>query len=399
MTPMRTLYVDMDSFFASVERQMDPALRGRPVAVTALDAAAGSVVAASLEAKAAGVRTGTPVREAARLCPGIALRPSRHRLYVRVNRRIAGVIDGIAELERVRSVDEFQVALGGSTSELGAALDLGRRIRAAIRDRVGSELAGSVGIGPNPLLAKIAGKLGKPDGLEWLAPENMPERVAHLPPEDLPGISRGIGGRLRRAGVRDVGALYGLDPRHARLIWRSVEGERFVRALRGMEVSPGRTRRGGYGSSKVLAPDFRSPDRAYPVARWLTGKAVERMRRDGYCARRLTLSLRTAGGGRWSRGLSRPASQDSRAFLRRLGRLWDGAPLSPGSVVIHVGVRVDGLVELASRSGDLFAPAPPGTPGAGERLCHAVDGLNARFGRGTVTFGRRLEHPGFFERG
>jgi DNA polymerase-4 len=236
LTPLRTLYIDMNSFFASVEQQVEPALRGRPVGITAVEAETGCVVAASYEAKAFGVKTGTRVYEARKLCPDIVFRPSRHRLYVRYNQRIAAVLDSMAELERIRSVDEFQIVLGGTTSKLDAATDLTRRLKSAVLTQVGSQLRFSAGLGPNHLLAKIAGKLEKPDGLQWLAPENMPGRIAHLKLDDLPGISRGIHKRLLDADVWSVGQLHALDPRHARMIWRSVEGERFVRALQGEDI-------------------------------------------------------------------------------------------------------------------------------------------------------------------
>ena len=80
MGPFRVLYLDMNSFFASVEQQLDSALRGRPVAITAMEGPHGACVAASYEAKAYGVKTGTLVRDARRLCPGIIFRASRHRL-------------------------------------------------------------------------------------------------------------------------------------------------------------------------------------------------------------------------------------------------------------------------------------------------------------------------------
>lgn len=83
MGEFRALYIDMNGFFASVEQQIDPQLRGRPVAITAVDAHSGACVAASYEAKAFGIRTGTRVPDARRLCPEIILRPSRHRLYVK----------------------------------------------------------------------------------------------------------------------------------------------------------------------------------------------------------------------------------------------------------------------------------------------------------------------------
>lgn len=246
------------------------------------------------------VGVGTRIYDARRKCPGIVFRPSRHRLYVRVNQKIAAVLDELGELERVRSIDEFQVALGGSTAKLDGAMELARRMKAAIRDKVGSQLRCSIGLGPNQLLAKIAGKLEKPDGLQWLAPENMPDRITHLEMDDLPGISRGIRKRLYHAMIWDVQALYALDPRHARQIWRSVEGERFVRALQGENIPLIETQRNGYGNLKVLAPKYRRPDQAVLVGRWLVEKATERMRRDDYCARRFSLHARFFPRGGWA---------------------------------------------------------------------------------------------------
>lgn len=219
MTPFRVLYLDMNSFFASVEQHLDPALRGRPVAITAVDSDAGACVAASYEAKAYGVKTGTRVADARRMCPGIIFRPSRHRIYVSFNLAVADILDRHAELTHIRSIDEFQLALSGEAQTLEGATALVTRLKAAVAAEIGPCLRFSAGFGPNFLLAKIAGKLRKPDGCEWLAAENMPHRIAHLALDDLPGISRAMKDRLMRAGVYDVVQLCQLDPRHARMIW------------------------------------------------------------------------------------------------------------------------------------------------------------------------------------
>jgi len=115
---------------------MDTSLRGRPLAITAVSAESGAVVAASYEAKAFGVGVGTRIFEAKRLCPSIVFRPSRHRLYVRINQKIAAVLDELGEVERIRSIDDFQVRLGGSTGELGGAFALAQSMKAAIREQV-----------------------------------------------------------------------------------------------------------------------------------------------------------------------------------------------------------------------------------------------------------------------
>ncbi len=400
MGPFRTLYIDMNSFFASVEQQLNPAIRGRPVAITAMENEKGCCVAASYEAKAHGVKTGTSVPDARRLCPGIVFFPSRHRLYVRFNLRVAAVLDRYAELERIRSVDEFQIVLSGEATELDGARALVARLKAAVAAEVGECLRFSAGIGPNHLLAKIAGKLEKPNGCQWLSRENMPDRIAHLALDDLPGISRSMRARLERAGVRDMVSLCRLDPRHARAIWRSVEGERFVRALQGEPIPLVKTQRGGFGNSKVLAPEFRTPAEAYLVSRWLLEKASARLRRDGRVAGMFSLHLSPLGRYPWARSMRCAPTQDTLEFLRMNRALWRRAwPEIRGTQLMSIGVHLSEVDYLTARTGDLLLPVAPAERTQGERASAAADFINQRFGPGTIQFGINRPHPGFFERG
>lgn len=396
----RTLYIDMNSFFASVEQQLDPALRGRPVAITAMENEKGSCVAASYEAKAFGVKTGTRVAEARQLCPDIQFRPSRHRLYVRYNIAVAEVLDRFAELERIRSVDEFQLILSGPATELEGARDLVMRMKHAVAKEVGECLRFSAGIGPNHLLAKIAGKLEKPDGFRWLSKENMPQALSHLSLDDLPGISRGMGARLEKAGVRSIGDLVALDPRHARRIWNSVEGERFVRMLQGMDIPLQPSRRGGFGNSKVLAPEFRAPEEAYLVSRWLIEKAAARLREEGRVAGRFALQISIADRSGWSRSVKCAPAQDTLGFLRINRTLWRSAwPAIRGQTLLSIGVQLSDVQLLCDRSGDLLSGVQAAERSPQEKAAVAADSINRRFGAGTIRYGDNQPHPGFFERG
>lgn len=400
MGPFRTLYVDMNSFFASVEQELDPTIRGKPVAITAMENEKGCCVAASYEAKAHGVKTGTSVSDARRLCPGILFRASRHRLYVRFNLRVAAVLDRYAELERIRSVDEFQIALSGEATMLDGARALVTQLKSAVAAEVGECLRFSAGIGPNHLLAKIAGKLEKPNGCQHLGPDNMPDRLAHLKLDDLPGISRSMRARLERAGVRDVVALCRLDPRHARAIWRSVEGERFVRSLQGEPIPLVKTQRGGFGNSKVLAPEFRAPAEAYLVSRWLLEKASARLRRDGRVAGSVSLHLVPLGGNPWARSMRCAPTQDTMELMRISRELWRRAwPDIRDMQLLSIGVHLGDVDYLTSRTGDLLLPVAPAERTRGERVSATADFINQRFGPGTIQFGINRPHPGFFERG
>ena len=400
MGPFRTLYIDMNSFFASVEQQLDPAIRGRPVAITAMENEKGCCVAASYEAKAFGVRTGTSVSEARRLCPEITFRASRHRVYVRYNLRVAAILDRYAELERIRSVDEFQIALSGEATELEGASKLVAGMKQAVAAEVGECLRFSAGIGPNHLLAKIAGKLEKPNGFQHLGTHNMPDRITHLALDDLPGISRAMAGRLQAAGIHDIISLCRLDPRHARAIWRSVEGERFVRSLQGAPIPLVSTQRGGFGNSKVLAPQYRGPAEAYLVSRWLIEKASARLRRDGRVAASFNLHLSPYGRRTWARAVRCAPTQDTLEFMRINCTLWRQAwPYIRGEHLAAIGVHLGNVDMLETRTGDLLMPIGPGEQTAGERASAAADFINQRFGHGTIRFGVNQPHPGFFERG
>lgn len=400
MGPFRTLYLDMNSFFASVEQQMNPAIRGVPLAITAMENDKGCCVAASYEAKAFGVRTGSSVADARRLCPGIVFLPSRHRLYVRFNLRVAAVIDRLAELERIRSVDEFQVRLSGDATTLDGARELVATMKRAVANEVGEYLRFSAGIGVNHLTAKIAGKLEKPDGCQHLGPDNMPGRIAHLQLDDLPGISAAMRARLERAGVKTVPDLCALDPRHARAIWNSVEGERFVRSLQGWPIPLVKTQRGGYGNSKVLAPDFRTPQAAYLVTRWLIEKSAARLRRDGRVAASFSLHLNPMGAAPLARSVRCAPTQDTLAFLSVNRTLWCAAWPALRRARLHsVGVNLGDVGLMQDRNGDLLTPIGAGERTQGERVSEAADFINQRFGAGTIRFGINQPHPGFFERG
>lgn len=176
------LFVDFNAYFASVEQQDDPRLRGRPVVVAPVASEHTSAIAASYEAKARGVKTGTRIAEARRICHGLVVRVARPRLYVDYHRRLMAEIERHAPLHKVHSIDECSCRLGRAEREPQAARALAHAIKAGIARAVGPALTCSIGIAATPLLAKIASDLEKPDGLVILPTECVPERLAASAP-------------------------------------------------------------------------------------------------------------------------------------------------------------------------------------------------------------------------
>src|SRR5262249_46435119 len=149
------------AFFASVEQQDKPHLRGKPVAVIPTQAETTCCIAASYEAKAFGVKTGTPVWEARKLCPGIRCIVADHRRYVTVHNRIVDAVGSVLPIDRIVSIDEMTCKLKGNDRKLEIATEAALEIKHAIRQKAGDYLRCSIGIGPNNLLAKVASDMKK----------------------------------------------------------------------------------------------------------------------------------------------------------------------------------------------------------------------------------------------
>ncbi len=179
---LQWLFLDLNSYFASVEQELRPELRDRPMAVVPLLADTTCCIAASYEAKQYGVRTGTQVGEAKRLCPGIVLVEARHELYVDYHHRVVEAVESCLPVTSVMSIDEMACRLLGREQPLLAALELAREVKAAVRRKAGATLRCSVGLATNRYLSKVASDMEKPDGLVALTPDLLHDALAALTP-------------------------------------------------------------------------------------------------------------------------------------------------------------------------------------------------------------------------
>ncbi|UAJ11658.1 Y-family DNA polymerase [Glacieibacterium megasporae] len=401
--PLRWLYLDLNSYFASVEQQLDPALRGRPIAVAPVHTDSTSAIAASYEAKAFGINTGTPIWEAKAKCRDLVVVPARHEEYVRFHHRIVAEVERHVPVTAVCSIDEVACRLCDNESGRAAVGDLARRIKAGIAANVGTELKSSIGVAPNRLLAKMAADMEKPDGLTVLDAECLDARLRALRPNDIPGVGKNMEKRLAAAGVVTMARILDLDPREARSVWGNVWGERLHWLLKGVDLPERETQRRTIGHSHVLGPDKRHPDRARLVARRLLMKAATRLRRmecrTGFVVLTVKGEKGEAVGGdgsrtpglRWSHGQKLVAAHDSFTLLAVLDGLWlrMRAELAEQRYR-QVSVTFLELTTAAETQLALFDAGPAVTPETEARrlaLSAAIDRMNTRFGRDAVTVG------------
>jgi DNA polymerase-4 len=377
---LRYLFIDMNSYFASCEQQMRPELRGRPVAVAPMTVETTSCIAASYEAKAFGVKTGTRVADARRLCPGIRIVPARPDEYIRLHHRIVAAVDRCIPVEKVMSIDEMVCRLDRNEQSPAAATALAARIKDQLCRDVGPYLTCSIGVAPNRLLAKVAADMHKPDGLTLLTDADIPGRLFELKLTDLPGIGPRMNERLRKSGVTTVRRLCELDAAALGRIWGSrVNGSAWFRTLRGEDLPPRETRRRQVGHSQVLPPDWRNDRDARIALVRLLHKAAARLRHVGFAAESIRVSVTLQYGGKWKAHRDLPPTQDTLTLVRALNELWRGKPPARPA---KVGVVLADLVPAACVTRSLFE-----TDDRLDRLAAAMDAVNRKFGRYSVCLG------------
>lgn len=398
---LRTLFIDFNSYFASVEQQLNPALRGRPVGVVPVMADSSCCIAASAEAKVLGIKTGTRVSEAKQLCPGIALVLADHAKYVEMHHQAVTAVDRVVQVRQVLSIDEMECELTGRWRERDRAVALAQQVKAELRASVGECMRTSIGIAPNTLLGKLASDMHKPDGLTVIEQHELPERLFHLKLSAIQGIGPRMLQRLSRCGIETMEQLYAAPRDLLHTAWGGVAGAEMYDKLRGQWYGPRATVARSLGHSHVLPPDLRHPEGARQVLHRLTQKAGMRLRKQGFYATAVQVFVRCEH--RWQReaGGERYAhvgeTQDTGFLLQTLDQLWfSGLHLLQRPKA--VGVQLCGLVLASQHTPDLFesltdepataTPALQNHPVQRDRarLMSAMDALNRKQGKNAVYF-------------
>lgn len=386
---LRWLYIDFNSYFASVEQQLRPDFRGKPIAVVPVETDATCAIAASYEAKAFGIKTGTPIWEAKKRCPEIICVLANHEAYLDYHHRIIEEVNRHLPVTMVCSIDE--VACRMMENEIPRAVELAQQIKLGLAANIGEYIRCSIGIAPNRYLAKVATDLKKPDGLTLLPITEVQQKLSQVSLRDLPGIGHNMEARLNKAGLFHVAQIWGYTPQQMRSIWGSIWGERMWYYLRGVELPEEETTRSTIGHSHVLAPDLRDPAKARYVARRLTLKVASRLRRIGYYASSFHLSLRVEHGPRLEEGIRFHRAQDSITLLHLLDQAWETLMQQiPKARIKKISISVYGLQPASGLQQELFPDLPPAElrqRARFERMSQALDTINHKYGRDSVVIG------------
>jgi DNA polymerase-4 len=387
--PRVILHVDMNAFFASVEQQTDPALRGKPIAV--IGSGRTVVTTASYEARAFGVKTGMNTWQARQACPQIIFVVGDNRKYTDTSTRIVAMMRDYTPLVEVFSIDEAFLDITASLKLFGSAERIAYLLKARIRHEFG--LTCSVGIAPNKLLAKLASEMQKPDGLTIIAPDQVEAVLEQLPVKELCGIGARVASQLANFGIFTCGQL-GRFPVATLTRRFGINGERLSQMGRGIDASPvtppeEEAAVKSVGHSMTLAHDVTGREALRKYLLQLAEMVGRRARRYGVSGKTVHLTVRygdfTTVGRQQTRSV--PTNQSEAIYQDALAIL-DSFDLS--RPVRLLGVRITNLVHHGDQL-PLFEQE--------RRLAlatAAMDEANRRFGAFAVTYASvvEAEEPG-----
>ena len=291
---MVVLHVDINAFFAAVEQQCHPSLRGKAIFVCGNPKTRTVVAACSYEAKACGVKSGMSVGEALQLCPHAILVEGNPGKYIHTAIQIFGILKEYSPKMEIFSIDEAFLDVTDTQMLFGGAVAIAKEIKQRIKAQFG--LTCSVGIAPNKLLAKLASNMQKPDGLTVITPEDVEGKLRDLPVDKLCGIGEKMAGHLEKLGIKTVGELghysrdklIGIFGKNGEMLFNMGNGRDGGR----VEMATKEPDTKSMGHSHTLSRDVTDLNRVKRHLLRLSEMVGRRLRIDGYAGRTVHFTVR-----------------------------------------------------------------------------------------------------------
>ena len=380
------LLVDLDAFFASVEQLDHPEWRGKPVIVGGRSDRRGVVSTASYEARAFGVHSAMPSATAERLCPDAIWTSSHFDRYHELSAQVMGILKDESPLLEQMSIDEayLDVSPGRYTGEDPVAI--AARIQARVAEL---GITCSIGVATGKAVAKIASDMDKPRGLTVVYPGGEAAFLAPMDVRAMPGIGKQSAERLRRIGIRTLGALadtpldkltplFGVNAQAVRDCARGIDPREIATESEVKSVSHERT----------FATDLVTREEIEDAIDMLGPMVGRRLRKKGLAGHTVTIKLRYADLSRRTAQKGLPANVDDETVFipvakRLIDEIW-----RPGDSVRLVGLGISGFEAHDEQLG-LFADEE--LPAGNAELLSAADKIRDKFGDGMLKFGRELK--------
>jgi DNA polymerase-4 len=381
------MHLDIDAFFASVEQLRYPSLRGKPVIV-----GNGVIASCSYEARKYGCYAGQSLSDARRMCPRVVILDGSEAVYRAFAEKTYVLC---AEFSPVMEtfLDEAILDLSGSERLFGDLHAEADRLRGRIRREVG--LPVTIGMGPNRMLAKIAGKSVKPDGLRWIREGDVEAVLPGLPIDRLPGVGWRIGKELAKLNVKTIGDLRVFPVETLERMF-GAPGRALFDRCRGRDTRPVEAREIPQSISRETAfhEPVTDPGEMEGMLYYLLERAVRHARGQSLSARTVRVWIDYVDSGREAsaRTLNGPTDQDAVLF-DRARRIFERL-FTRREALRRIGVALSNFRADVAGQNELFEA---GADVERDRLYRSLDHVRSRFGHSAVVAGPSVRWLGKLE--
>ncbi len=385
----RICCLDLDTFFVSVERLLDPRLIGKPVVVGGLPGQRGVVTAASYEVRALGVRSGMSLTKAVELAPHAIYLPTRHGVYGDYSARVRRIAEGYTPVSQVASIDEMFLDFSGCESLYFAPVDSGpdatiERVVRKLTDEIQAEvgLPSSAGIATSRSVAKVASGLAKPRGVLMVPAGGERAFLGPLPVRKFPGIGPVAEQKLLALGLTTLADVEAAPLPLLKRVF-GAWAESVVRGCRGLgahelgrerpafqEHDPSGSAVGTISNERTFREDVRDPACIDAMLCALCERVCFRARKRGVKARTVSLKLRYADFQTLQRSRTITPTCSELELYPVIRDLFDQARTRRTAIRL-LGICLSNLRPVGQQL-SLFDHTEP--------LHRAVDGVRARFG-------------------
>ncbi len=302
------MHIDINSCFATIEQQANRFLRGKPVIIAPYRSEISTVIAASIEAKALGIKGGMKVFEAKNIYPGIIVVEPDPWKYRTVHLKLRKLLSLYTDLVVPKSIDEFVLNMKHRRSHLtqNEMVNIGCDIKTRIQKEIGECIYVSIGISTNRYLSKVASNLKKPNGLEIVDITNYLKVYSRLQLTELPGIKARNALRLNKMGIYTTTDLYAASEQTLRFAFHSINGHYWYLRIRGWEIDDYESERKSFGHSYVLKEKIEKKPDALPILYKLIVKMAFRLRKKNYQAKGLSVAFYFKDNTYWNKSWKLP---------------------------------------------------------------------------------------------
>lgn len=374
------MHIDLNSCFATVEQQARPMLRDRPVVIVNRRTENTSIVTASYEAKAYGVKVGMRVKDAKSVVPGLVVLESDPAKYRYVYHKMMSIMKRYSPHITMKSIDEGVIDFHATTDSIRNRdlVEVGHEMKLRLREEIGRAMRCNVGISTNRFLAKTAASLHKPDGLDVIDHTNLRQVLSTLKLTDLTGIAKHNEHRLNAVGIYTPLEFLDTDAHTLHtMVFKSVLGEQWHQRLRGHEVDDVVYDLKTVGRQYVLENRNMSHAMILQRLHHLCESVGMKLRSQQKQARGILVYAKTTERGYWhARHMCDLPFFSNGAIYAQASMLFANVPGGAYEIGISCYELRDGIDDQLSLFGDSLARE--------QQVTEAIDEINKRFGDRTI---------------